>query len=416
MKEITPELIARLYEKADAPVSNDELYALLQQSTGLSDTELKAQKSFGSSEMKTSAVKHKVRWYQQTLRKAGVIEHVPGDRGVWRYALKTEKNLHECWNKMALVGFSTDLGVAIFGNAQQVFNRIDESVTLCVTSPPYLLRHARAYGAGSGRGEQAYIDFILQTLEPIVKQLVTGGSITLNITQDAFNPGRPSRSLYVEKLTLALCENLGLELMDRLIWVNRAKPPSPTHWACKHRVQLAVSYECVLWFTNDAMRVKSDNRRVLQPHSEQHLKLLDAGGEQRVTNYGDGAFQLRHGSYGVKTDGAIAKNTFQFGNACADTRLCHKVARETGMPLHGASSPTRLASFLIEFLSEPGDLVVEPFAGLFKTPLAAERLGRRWLATEKIMEWLAISRNLFIGAPGYQSSPLLDALLLDYQK
>lgn len=208
--------------------------------------------------MKTSAVKHKVRWYQQTLRKAGVIEHVLGDRGVWRYALKTEKNLHECWNKMALVGFSTDLGVAIFGNAQQVFHRIDEPVTLCVTSPPYLLRHARAYGAGSGRGEQAYIDFILQTLEPIVKQLVTGGSITLNITQDAFNPGRPSRSLYVEKLTLALCENLGLELMDRLIWVNRAKPPSPTHWACKHRVQLAVSYECVLWFTNDAMRVKSD--------------------------------------------------------------------------------------------------------------------------------------------------------------
>lgn len=45
MKEITPELIARLYEKADAPVSNDELYALLQQSTGLSDAELKAQRS-----------------------------------------------------------------------------------------------------------------------------------------------------------------------------------------------------------------------------------------------------------------------------------------------------------------------------------------------------------------------------------
>lgn len=416
MKSITTDLIAHLYEQAGAPVSNEELYSMLQQSIGLTDDELKAQKSFGSSQMKTSAVKHKVRWYQQTLRKAGVIEHVPGDRGVWRYALKTEKKLHECWKKMALLGFSTDLGVAIFGNAQQVFTQLDEPVTLCVTSPPYLLRQARAYGAGSARGEQAYIDFILQTLEPIVKRLVRGGSITLNITQDAFNPGRPSRSLYVEKLTLALCENLGLELMDRLIWVNRAKPPSPTHWACKHRVQLAVSYEYVLWFTNDAMHVKSDNRRVLQPHSEQHLKLLAAGGEQRVTNYGDGAYQLRHGSYGAKTEGAIARNTFQFGNACADTRFCHKIARESGMPLHGASSPTRLASFLIEFLSEPGDLVVEPFAGLFKTPIAAERLGRRWLATEKIMEWLAISRNLFIGAPGYQSSPLLDALVLDYQK
>ncbi len=69
-----------------------------------------------------------------------------------------------------------------------------------------------------------------------------------------------------------------------------------------------------------------------------------------------------------------------------------------------------LAAFLIEFLTEPGDLVVDPFAGLHKVPIAAERLGRRWLATDKIMEWLAISRNLFTAAPGYKSNPMLDEL------
>ena len=84
MKKITTDLIARLYEEADAPVSNDELYALLQQSTGLSDAELNAQKSFGSNEMKTSAVKHKVRWYQEfsilpTVPMQGVVPPVyPG--------------------------------------------------------------------------------------------------------------------------------------------------------------------------------------------------------------------------------------------------------------------------------------------------------------------------------------------------
>ncbi|OOV66496.1 hypothetical protein B1742_27025, partial [Enterobacter kobei] len=45
-----------------------------------------------------------------------------------------------------------------------------------------------------------------------------------------------------------------------------------------------------------------------------------------------------------------------------------------------------------------------------KVPIAAERLGRRWLATDKIMEWLAISRNLFTAAPGYKSNPMLDEL------
>lgn len=48
--------------------------------------------------------------------------------------------------------------------------------------------------------------------------------MALNVTQDSFNPCRPSRSLYLERLTLALCDKLGLELMDRLNWVNRAKP------------------------------------------------------------------------------------------------------------------------------------------------------------------------------------------------
>ena len=416
MSTLNPDLVARIYAEADKPITNDELYRLVQQETGMSDAELNAMKEFGAGKTKTSEIKHKLRWFQQTLRQAGVIERVPENRGVWRYALKTDKNLHESWSRLTVVGFSTELGVAIFGNAHQVFSSIDEPVTLCVSSPPYLLRRDRHYGgAGDGKGEQNYIDFIVRTLEPIVKLLVKGGSIVLNITQDAFIPGRPSRSLYVEKLTLALCEKLGLELMDRLIWVNRSKPPSPTVWACKKRVQLTTSYEPLLWFTNDAMSVKSDNRRVLQPHSEQHLKLIAAGGEQRTTWYGDGAYQLKPGSFGTMTEGAIAKNTLQFGNACPDTRLCHRVARELGMPTHGATSPTRLASFLVEFLSEPGDLVVDPFAGLHKVPLAAERLGRRWLSTDKIMEWLAIARSLFTGAKGYDSNPLLDALALEYR-
>ncbi|MFP1529509.1 hypothetical protein ACLB1R_35755 [Escherichia coli] len=37
----------------------------------------------------------------------------------------------------------------------------------------------------------------------------------------------------------------------------------------------------MLWFTNDASKVRSNNLRVLQPHSDQHLKLQAAGGENR---------------------------------------------------------------------------------------------------------------------------------------
>ena len=415
MSNLNSDLIARIYAASDTPLTNEELYREVQRETGMSDAELQKMKAFGSDKMRTSGVKHQVRWYQQTLRQAGVIERVPEKRGVWRYAFKNDKKLHESWDKLCVVGFSTSLGASVFGNAYAFFSNINEQIHLCLTSPPFLLRNARNYGHGGGRGEQAYIDWLLRILEPIVKQLVPGGSVALNVTQDSFNPGRPSRSLYLERLTLALCDKLGLELMDRLNWVNRAKPPSPTHWACKQRVQLCSSYEPVLWFTNDAQKVRSNNMRVLQPHSEQHQKLQASGGENRTTFYGDGAYQLKNGAFGNKTEGTIPKNTLMFGNACPDTRLCHRIARELGFPLHGATSPTRLAAFLIEFLTRPGDLVVEPFAGLHNVPVAAERLGRRWYATDKIMEWLGISRSLFTEMPGYQSSPILDDLVALYR-
>jgi site-specific DNA-methyltransferase (cytosine-N4-specific) len=41
-----------------------------------------------------------------------------------------------------------------------------------------------------------------------------------------------------------------------------------------------------------------------------------------------------------------------------------------------------LPTFFIKLLTKPGDLVLDPFAGTCTTAVAAEKLGRRWLATE----------------------------------
>jgi site-specific DNA-methyltransferase (cytosine-N4-specific) len=44
--------------------------------------------------------------------------------------------------------------------------------------------------------------------------------------------------------------------------------------------------------------------------------------------------------------------------------------------------PLGLASFFINFLTERGDLVFDPFAGTNTTGYCAEKLGRRWAAVE----------------------------------
>ncbi|MFI5400383.1 MAG: DNA-methyltransferase, partial [SAR324 cluster bacterium] len=49
---------------------------------------------------------------------------------------------------------------------------------------------------------------------------------------------------------------------------------------------------------------------------------------------------------------------------------------------HPARYPVELPSFFIKLLTQPGQLVFDPFAGTGTTAVAAEQLGRRWLTTE----------------------------------
>jgi hypothetical protein len=54
-----------------------------------------------------------------------------------------------------------------------------------------------------------------------------------------------------------------------------------------------------------------------------------------------------------------------------------------------------LPEFFIKFLTEPNDLVLDPFAGSNITGEVAERLGRRWLAFELVEEYLEASKFRF---------------------
>lgn len=157
----------------------------------------------------------------------------------------------------------------------------------------------------------------------------------------------------------------------------------------------------VLWFTNDPVNVIADNRRVLEPHSERHLKLMASGGESRTAEFSGGAYKIKPGSFGKETSGKIPRNILTIAHRDSDQNPSRSYAKERGWPAHPAPMPLKLAEFFIQFLSEIGDLVVDPFGGMATTGKAAENHGRRWLVTEKCREYIESASERFIKSKGF---------------
>lgn len=388
------EHVEAAFRESPGPMTTTELYSRVSRLAGIPGTRVNETTAIGKSGQRHSLIKRQIRWHQQTLKSKGIIER-SGD-GRWDLTKTGKIQLRKIQPQCSMVAFSTELGAALWSLSDDVFSELDTPITLCLTSPPYPLRRARAYG---NPDLNEYIEFVVESLRGIARNLEPGGSICLNVSNDIFEPGSPARSLYRERLIIALAEELNLWKMDELCWHNPCKPPGPVQWASKARNQLNVAWEPVYWLTNDPSCVKADNRRVLQPHSEAQRKLIASGGVAQQRDHSDGAYRTRQGAYSNPTPGAIPKNVLRIPHNCPSQSAYKRHARELGLPPHGAPFPLALATFLIRFLSEPGDLVVDPFGGSLTVGVGAQNEGRRWLLTECMWEYLRAGGYRFRSSP-----------------
>jgi site-specific DNA-methyltransferase (cytosine-N4-specific) len=72
--------------------------------------------------------------------------------------------------------------------------------------------------------------------------------------------------------------------------------------------------------------------------------------------------------------------------------------------VHPARFPSELPRFFLEFLTSPGDTVLDPFAGSNTTGYVAEWLRRKWISIELNEDYATQSNLRFIGAPSLDSS------------
>jgi hypothetical protein len=139
---------------------------------------------------------------------------------------------------------------------------------------------------------------------------------------------------------------------------------------------------------------KADVRRVLAPYSDRMKKLLqDAESFYRPKLRPSGHDISRR--FADNNGGAIPSNLLQIPNTESNSPYQRHCATVGAKP-HPARFPEKLPTFFIEFLTDPGDTVLDIFAGSNTTASAAEKLGRRWLAFEKDRTYLAASSFRFV--------------------
>ena len=100
-------------------------------------------------------------------------------------------------------------------------------------------------------------------------------------------------------------------------------------------------------------------------------------------------------SFANRRDGAIPPNLLQIPNSTSNShylRSCKALDEKS----HPARFPSDLPKFFIEFLTDPGDLVVDIFSGSNTTGQVAEDLGRRWLSIELDKSYAALSAVRFM--------------------
>lgn len=293
--------------------------------------------------------------------------------------------------------YSTQYGAAYLGDALTFLRRMErESVDLIVTSPPFALKRKKEYGNVDAKD---YVPWFVDFAVEFKRVLKDTGSLVIDIG-GTWTKGEPTRSLYHFELVIALCKTLGFHLAQEFYWYNPSKLPSPAEWVTVRRVRVKDAVNPVWWLSKNPWP-KASNRRVLRPYSEAMKKLLENGYEAKLRPSGHDISD----NFSKDNEGAIPPNLLELANTDSNSTYLRE-CRQRDIKPHPARFPHGLPEFFIKFLTEPGDLVIDPFAGSNITGEVAEKLRRKWLAFELIEEYLEASKFRFPGL--YEQSLLLD--------
>ena len=290
------------------------------------------------------------------------------------------------------IAYQTNMGVMYHGKCEEIIRKYKENsgkpVNLIFTSPPFPLNRAKKYGNMTGDEYLAWLKDLASLFSSI---LADDGSIVIELG-NAWEQGFPVQSTLPMEALLAFKNAGNFHLCQEFIHYNPARLPSPIEWVNKKRVRVKDSFTRI-WWLSKTPHPKANNRNVLVPYSKQMKKLLKSG------TYNSGKrpseYDIGEKSFSTNNGGAIPSNVIIASNTVSNDDYL-KYCKQNNFEIHPARMPKELPEFFIQFLTDEGDLVLDPFGGSNSTGCIAQKLNRNWISIEAEKKYIDGSVGRFL--------------------
>lgn len=290
------------------------------------------------------------------------------------------------------IAYKTNLGLCCQGDIDEIlksraFAKYKKKLNLIFTSPPFPLNRKKKYGNLNGK---EYLNWLSGLALNFRDFLTEDGSIVIELG-NAWEANGPIMSTLPLKALLEFQEKGNYFLCQHFIWFNTARLPSPAQWVNVERVRVKDAFTHI-WWLSKTPNPKANNRNVLEDYSESMKKLL------KKKKYNSGQRPSEHligeKSFLKDNNGAIPSNVLIGANTISTSKYI-EYCKINNIELHPARMPEFIPDFFIKYLTDPGDLVFDPFGGSNTTGWVAEKLKRKWISVEIKESYIKGSKGRF---------------------
>lgn len=295
--------------------------------------------------------------------------------------------------------FETKLGKYFIDDSVKALskhkNQLRNKVQLILTSPPFPLNKKKSYGNLTGN---EYKKWFVNLAELFSELITDDGSIVIELG-NSWIPKKPVQSLLQVESLLSFVKNkkAKLKLCQEFICYNPSRLPSPAQWVTINRIRTIDSFTRIWWMSKSDYP-KADNKKVLRPYSKSMETLIEGKtynsgkrpSEHKISEKGflkNNGGSITHNVLEIeqidhRRNIRLPHNMFSIANTQSNDYFMRTCKAQSIIP-HPARMPLELASFFIQFLTDEGDIVLDPFAGSNTTGFCAEKEKRQWIAYER---------------------------------